>query len=58
MATRLEAGESSDSFVSRGAAAAALGIEHLVVITAGAWWPEALATLAAAVPALSEVQPG
>lgn len=58
MATRLEAGESSDSFVSRGAAAAALGIEHLVVVTAGAWRPEALATLAAAVPALSEVQPG
>src|SRR6266542_4767795 len=45
LSTRLEAGESSDSFVSRCAAAAALGIEHMVVITAGPWTAGALATL-------------
>jgi F420-dependent oxidoreductase-like protein len=57
LSTRLEAGESSEEFVRRGAAAAALGIEHLVVITAGPWRAEALATLAAAIPALGEVHP-
>ncbi len=45
LSTRLEAGESPDSFVSRCAAAAALGIEHMVVITAGPWTAGALATL-------------
>jgi F420-dependent oxidoreductase-like protein len=57
LGTRLEAGESSDQFVRRCRAAAALGIEHLGVITAGPWQPEALATLAAAIPRLREVRP-
>jgi F420-dependent oxidoreductase-like protein len=54
LSTRLEAGERSDAFVARCAAAAALGIEHMVVITSGPWTSEALATLAAAIPALAE----
>jgi F420-dependent oxidoreductase-like protein len=54
LSTRLEAGEPSDAFVARCAAAAALGIGHMVVITSGPWTSEALATLAAAIPALAE----
>jgi F420-dependent oxidoreductase-like protein len=54
LSTRLEAGERSDAFVARCAAAAALGIEHMVVITSGPWTSEALATLAAAIPTLAE----
>ena len=54
LGTRLEAGESSDGFVRRAVAAAELGIEHLGVITAGAWRPEALA---AAIRQLREVRP-
>ncbi len=57
LSTRLEAGESSDDFVRRCAAAAALGIEYMVVVTSAAWTTEALATLAAALPALHEVHP-
>jgi hypothetical protein len=57
LGTRLEADESSDDLVRRAVAAAELGIEHLGVITAGAWRPEALATLAAAIPRLREVRP-
>lgn len=57
LGTRLEADESSDQFVRRCRAAAALGIEHLGVITPGPWKPERLATLAAAIPTLREVQP-
>jgi F420-dependent oxidoreductase-like protein len=57
LSTRLEAGESSDQFVRRCQAAAALGIEHVVVITPGPWTPDRLATLAAAIPTLREVQP-
>ncbi len=53
LSTRLEVGEPSDAFVARCAAAAALGIEHVVVITSGPWTTEALATLAAAIPALA-----
>ena len=54
LSTRLEAGESAESFIGRGAAAAALGIEHLVVITSGPWTNQAMATLAAAIPTLRE----
>ncbi|HZD00414.1 MAG TPA: LLM class F420-dependent oxidoreductase [Actinomycetes bacterium] len=54
LSTRLEAGESTDAFVSRCAAAAALGIQHMVVITSAAWTADALATLAAAIPTLRE----
>jgi alkanesulfonate monooxygenase SsuD/methylene tetrahydromethanopterin reductase-like flavin-dependent oxidoreductase (luciferase family) len=56
LGTRLEAGESSDDFVRRAVAATELGVDHLGVITAGAWQPEAFATLAEAVPQLREVR--
>ena len=55
LSTRLEPGETSDAFVERCAALAALGIEHVVVITAGPWTEDAVATLAAAVPALDRI---
>jgi F420-dependent oxidoreductase-like protein len=57
LSTRLEAGESSDAFVSRSTAAAALGIQHMVVVSSTAWTADALATLAAAVPTLQESLP-
>jgi F420-dependent oxidoreductase-like protein len=57
LSTRLEAGETSDAFAGRCAAAAALGIEHMVVLTSGPWTTEALATLAAAIPTLRETGP-
>jgi F420-dependent oxidoreductase-like protein len=57
LSTRLEAGESSDEFVGRCRAAVALGIQHVAVVTPGPWTPERLATLAAAIPTLREVQP-
>jgi F420-dependent oxidoreductase-like protein len=57
LSTRLEAGESTESFVSRCAAAAALGIQHMVVITSAPWTPDALATLTAAIPTVRESLP-
>jgi F420-dependent oxidoreductase-like protein len=54
LSTRLEPGESTGAFVGRCAAAAALGIEHVVVITSGPWTAGALATLAEAIPSLRE----
>jgi F420-dependent oxidoreductase-like protein len=57
LSSRLEAGDSSEEFVRRCTAAATLGIGHVVVLTAGPWTTEALATLAAAAPSLSDVQP-
>jgi F420-dependent oxidoreductase-like protein len=55
LSSRLEAGESSDDFARRCQAAAALGIEHMVVISSAPWTTEALSTLATAIPALGEV---
>ncbi|HKP99426.1 MAG TPA: TIGR03560 family F420-dependent LLM class oxidoreductase [Actinomycetes bacterium] len=52
LSTRLEAGESSEAFAGRCAAAAALGIEHMVVLTSSPWTAEALSTLAAAITTL------
>jgi hypothetical protein len=57
LSTRLEQGESPDAFVERCGALAALGIEHVVVITAGPWTEDAVACLAAAAPALRKIQP-
>jgi F420-dependent oxidoreductase-like protein len=54
LSTRLEAGETSDSFAGRCAAAAALGIEHMVVLTSSPWTAEALSTLAAAITTLRQ----
>jgi F420-dependent oxidoreductase-like protein len=52
ISTRLEPGESPEHFAERCAQLAALGIQHAVVITAGAWTEPALESLAAAVPAV------
>jgi F420-dependent oxidoreductase-like protein len=54
LSTRLQAGEPADAFLSRCQAAAALGIQHLVVLTPGPWTDDLLATLATAIPALAE----
>jgi F420-dependent oxidoreductase-like protein len=55
LSTRLGTDEPTDEFVARCKAAAALGIEHVVVLTPGPWTPELLAVLAEAIPALGEV---
>jgi F420-dependent oxidoreductase-like protein len=54
LSTRLQAGEPADAFVTRSRAAAALGIQHLVVLTPGPWTADLLAVLAAAIPTLRE----
>jgi F420-dependent oxidoreductase-like protein len=58
LSTRLDAGDTSDGFTRRAEVAARLGIDHLIVITPGAWSAERLATLAAAIPAISQITPG
>jgi F420-dependent oxidoreductase-like protein len=55
LSTRLEPGESVEAFVQRCAATAELGIEHVVVLTAGPWTVDAIARLAEAVPALRQL---
>jgi F420-dependent oxidoreductase-like protein len=55
LSTRLEAGEPAGDFVTRCRAAAALGIEHMVVITPGPWTAAALGTLADAIATLVEL---
>jgi F420-dependent oxidoreductase-like protein len=55
LSTRLEAGEPAGDFVTRCRAAAALGIEHMVVITPGPWTAAALGTLADAIATLGEL---
>jgi F420-dependent oxidoreductase-like protein len=52
LSTRLGPDESADAFVQRCAAIAELGIEHVVVITAGPWTVDAIGRIASAVPAL------
>jgi hypothetical protein len=58
LSTRLGAGDSRDAFIGRCTAAAALGIEHVVVITPRPWSTDLLATLAGAIPALHDINPG
>jgi F420-dependent oxidoreductase-like protein len=58
VATRLGPEETPDAFAERAARLAALGAEHLNVLNAGPWTPEALARLTAAVPLVAPVQPG
>ena len=48
LSTRLQPGESPDAFARRCSDIAALGIEHIVVILAGPWTDDAVATIAAA----------
>jgi F420-dependent oxidoreductase-like protein len=54
ISTRLPPGESAASFVERCRTFADLGIDHVGVITTGPWTDDAVATLAAAAPRLSE----
>jgi F420-dependent oxidoreductase-like protein len=56
LSTRLETGEPAGDFVTRCRAAAALGIEHMVVITPGPWTTAALGTLADAIATLGKEQ--
>jgi F420-dependent oxidoreductase-like protein len=55
ISTRLEPAEPPEAFAERCAQLAGLGIQHAVVITAGPWSEEAVATLAAAVPAVRDL---
>jgi len=55
LSTRLAPDEPAEAFAERCAHLAGLGIDHVVVITAGPWTEESVATLAAAVPALQHV---
>ena len=52
---RLEPGNPSGAFVERAAALAALGLDHLVVLTRGPWTAETLAVLAEAVPWITDI---
>jgi hypothetical protein len=54
LSTRLHPGEPAGEFAARCAAAAALGIEHVVVITPGPWTTESVATLGAVIAGLRE----
>ena len=55
LSTRLQPGEPAGDFVARCAAAAELGIEHVVLVTPAAWSAEGLATLGAAIPRLQDL---
>jgi F420-dependent oxidoreductase-like protein len=57
LSTRLGPAESPEAFVQRCASFAALGIEHVVGLTAGPWTEDAVARLAAALPAVRELTP-
>ncbi len=52
MSTRLQQGESPDTFARRCDEIATLGVEHVVVLTTGTWTDEAVATVAASASAL------
>ena len=55
LSTRLEPDEPAEAFAERCAHLAGLGIQHAVVITAGPVTDDAVATLAAAVPAVQDL---
>jgi alkanesulfonate monooxygenase SsuD/methylene tetrahydromethanopterin reductase-like flavin-dependent oxidoreductase (luciferase family) len=55
VSTRLEHGEPAGAFVERAAALAALGMDHLVVLTRGPWSAGALAVLADAVTDITPI---
>jgi len=58
LSTRLAPGETADAFAERCAGLAALGIDHVVLITAGPWDDAELGTLAAAEPAVRAIATG
>lgn len=55
LSTRLGPGESAGAFAERCAGLADLGIDHVVVLTAGPWTEEGVATLGETVPRLRDV---
>jgi F420-dependent oxidoreductase-like protein len=55
LSTRLAPDESPDAFAERCARLVELGIDHVVVIAAGPWTEEGVATLAAAVPTVRDI---
>jgi alkanesulfonate monooxygenase SsuD/methylene tetrahydromethanopterin reductase-like flavin-dependent oxidoreductase (luciferase family) len=55
VSTRLSPGETAEDFVERARGLAALGMDHLVVLTKGPWTPASLAVLTGAVPAIAEI---
>jgi F420-dependent oxidoreductase-like protein len=55
LSTRLNPDEAADEFAERCVHLARLGIDHVVVITAGPWTEGAVETLAAAVPAVRDL---
>lgn len=55
LSTRLDLGESVQSFVDRCAVAAELGMTHMVVITMGAWTPAGVDTLVKAAPEVAKL---
>jgi F420-dependent oxidoreductase-like protein len=52
LSTRLEPDESAESFIERCRTFSSWGIEHVVLVTRGAWQERALSTVAEAVPSL------
>ncbi len=56
VSTRLAHDDTADTFVTRARDLAALGVEHLIVLTQGPWTTESLDVLAAAVPATDAIE--
>jgi len=56
VSTRVEPGESEGAFVERAERLAALGMDHLVVLTRGAWSAATLAVVSSAVPAIASLR--
>lgn len=57
VSTRLGPTETPEAFTERCAALAALGLDHVIVITTGPWTTEAVTRLAAAVEPVGELVP-
>jgi F420-dependent oxidoreductase-like protein len=57
LGTRLIPGETSDDLIRRVETHAALGFDHVALVTSQAWTPEAIAILAAAIPRLEGIEP-
>ena len=49
-------GETATEFVERARRLAAIGVDHLVVITQGPWTATTLAVLAEAIPAIDDIE--
>lgn len=57
VSSRLGAGETPQEFAERARALAALGADHVSLLNAGPWTPEALGRLTAAVPLVEHITP-